>query len=58
METRLQRLSKAGESFNQNISTIFELASKSHELFKISNTLEKDELLVYYFKTYQLMVRS
>ena len=45
LETRLQRLSKADESFNQNISTIFELASKSHELFKSSDIEEKRRII-------------
>jgi len=41
----LQTLSKADESFNQNISTIFELASKSHELFKSSDIEEKRRII-------------
>jgi site-specific DNA recombinase len=45
VETRLQKLSKADESFNQNISTIFELASKSHELFKSSEIEEKRRII-------------
>lgn len=45
METRLQKLSKADDSFNQNISIIFELASKSHELFKSSDIEEKRRII-------------
>tara|TARA_B110000259_G_scaffold49022_1_gene57285 strand:+ start:1445 stop:2956 length:1512 start_codon:yes stop_codon:yes gene_type:complete len=45
METRLQKLSKADDSFNQNVSTIFEIASKSHELFKSSDIEEKRRII-------------
>ena len=45
----MQRLSKADESFNQNISTIFEIASKSHELFKSSDIEEKRRIIAMLF---------
>ncbi|MBT4921614.1 MAG: hypothetical protein HON23_01210 [Rickettsiales bacterium] len=45
IETRLQKLSKADDSFNQNVSIIFELASKSHELFKSSDIEEKRRII-------------
>ena len=45
IEIRLQKLSKADEGFNKNISTIFELASKSHELFKSSDIEEKRRII-------------
>ncbi len=43
VEARLQRLSNADNSFNKNVMTIFELASKAHELFKSSEVEEKKE---------------
>jgi DNA invertase Pin-like site-specific DNA recombinase len=49
LETKLQRLSKADESFNQNISTIFGIASKSHELFKSSDIEEKRRIIAMLF---------
>jgi site-specific DNA recombinase len=41
----LERLSNADEGFNQNISTIFEATSKSHELFKSSDIEEKRRII-------------
>ncbi len=49
IETRLQKLSKADDSFNQNVSTIFEIASKSHELFKSSDIEEKRRIIAMLF---------
>lgn len=49
METRLQKLSKADDSFNKNVSTIFEIASKSHELFKSSDIEEKRRIIAMLF---------
>ncbi len=45
LKVRLEKLSNADEGFNQNISTIFELASKSHELFKSSDIEEKRRII-------------
>ena len=49
METRLQKLSKADDSFNQNVSTIFEIASRSHELFRSSDIEEKRRIIAMLF---------
>ncbi len=49
METRLQKLSKADDSFNQNVATIFELASKAHGLFKSSDVEEKRRIIAMLF---------
>ena len=49
METRLQKLSKADDSFNQNVSTIFEITSRSHELFKSSDIEEKRRIIAMLF---------
>jgi DNA invertase Pin-like site-specific DNA recombinase len=54
IETRLQRLSNADDSFNQNVSTIFELASKAYELFKSSDVEEKRRILVLLFPNLQM----
>ncbi len=45
LESRMQKLSNADKGFNQNISTIFELASKAHELFKSSDIEEKRRII-------------
>ena len=45
LKIRLDKLSNADEGFNQNISTIFELASKAHELFKSSEIEEKRRII-------------
>jgi hypothetical protein len=45
IEVKLQTLSTADNSFNDTIGTIFELASKSHELFKSSDIEEKRRII-------------
>ena len=49
LETRLARLSKADEEFNKSMGAIFELASKSHELFKSSDGSEKRRIITILF---------
>ncbi len=54
IETRLQRLSTADDSFNKNIATIFELAAKAHDLFKSSEVEEKRRIIAILFPNLQM----
>ncbi len=45
LTTRLQHLQKDDKEFGKNISTIFEIASKSHEIFKSSELDEKRRII-------------
>ena len=49
IEVKLQSLSTADNSFNDTLGTIFELASKSHELFKSSDIEEKRRIITILF---------
>lgn len=54
IETRLQRLSNADDSFNKSLSTIFALASKAHELFKSSELEEKRRIITILFPNLEM----
>lgn len=45
LTTRLQHLQKDDKEFSKNISTIFEIASKSYEIFKSSELDEKRRII-------------
>ena len=54
VEARLQRLSNADSSFNKNVMTIFELASKAHDLFKSSELEEKRRIIALVFPNLEM----
>ncbi len=54
VEARLQRLSNADNSFNKNVMTIFELASKAHDLFKSSELEEKRRIIALVFPNLEM----
>lgn len=49
IETKIQKLSNADDSFNKTMGTIFALASKAHELFKSSELEEKRRIITILF---------
>ena len=54
VETRLHRLSNADDGFNKNVMTIFELASKAHDLFKSSELEEKRRIIALVFPNLEM----
>jgi hypothetical protein len=54
VEARLQRLSSADNSFNKNVMTIFELASKAHDFFKSSEVEEKRRIIALVFPNLEM----
>ncbi len=51
---KLDKLNNADKSFNENLSTIFELASKSYELFKSSEIDEKRRIVNMVFQNLEM----
>ena len=54
LETKLSKLSKADAEFNKSLTTIFELASKSYELFKSSDEGEKRQIIKILFPNLEM----